>query len=455
MSQPQELILSACAEASSSSSRPGTTGQPSIYLHDLSTCTQAASLKPSSKNGIGGGVLALQEGKAIVNVWTWQKDQLQLKLHMPEKLSCFTVSPNGCWAAGGSSSGHMYLWEISSGSLHSSFTVHYRQITSLTFTPDSRLLLSSSLDASSHVFLVSQLVDPSLPLPKPYGSFSDHTLPVLSVCVSRSSSVAGGRAFTCSEDGTVKLWDLYPPFTLLSTFALPAGSTPVQVVVDPMERFFYVAANIESRGQAWHVPLYKHKEDARSDNNVEAVGGGGFGEPPVKLGPLIFESKSAFTSMTLSISASHLLVGTDSGEVSILSIPSHQLVRTLNLSGPVTHLSTMLRPPDLGVSNPDRWTPLEVKAFERLRVGKSNREAQDVVMALGPSTKHELLTSLRPPRARGSMARGSGDVHIQKTNEHLAEILDENKRLRASLDKAVKINDKMWKGVVDLHLMNE
>ena len=38
---------------------------------------------------------------------------MHLKLHLPEKLSCFKVSPNGHWAAGGSPTGHIYLWEVS------------------------------------------------------------------------------------------------------------------------------------------------------------------------------------------------------------------------------------------------------------------------------------------------------------------------------------------------------
>ena len=84
MSQPQELILSASSEPSSSSSRPSTSSASSVHLHDLLTSAPVHSFKPSvsalhsvgyiqSSNGVGGGVFVLQEGKAIANVWTWQK----------------------------------------------------------------------------------------------------------------------------------------------------------------------------------------------------------------------------------------------------------------------------------------------------------------------------------------------------------------------------------------------
>ena len=71
-----------------------------------------------------------QEGKALLSFWAWQKvrrhvnvhennaltlpqDQLQTRIHLPEKLQCFGTSPDGVWAAGGSPSGHIYLWEVS------------------------------------------------------------------------------------------------------------------------------------------------------------------------------------------------------------------------------------------------------------------------------------------------------------------------------------------------------
>jgi pre-rRNA-processing protein IPI3 len=42
---------------------------------------------------------------------------------------------------------------------------------------------------------------------------------------------------------------------------------------------------------------------------------------------------------------------------------------------------------------------------------------------------------------------------VSANEDRLVELMAENKKLRASLDKAVKINDKMWNGIVDLHLI--
>lgn len=156
-----------------------------------------------------------------------------MKIHLPEKLTCFIMSPNGVWAAGGNSSGHVYLWEVSvrcdrangqvaSGLLLASFTPHYRSISTLTFTPDSLVLLTGSLDATVQIFMVSQLVDNASASgssmnnfgsasaggalgQRPYGTLGDHTLGIRAVVVGKTASIRGGRCLTASDDGTVKV----------------------------------------------------------------------------------------------------------------------------------------------------------------------------------------------------------------------------------------------------------
>jgi len=240
---------------------------------------------------------------------------MHLKLHLPEKLSCFKVSPNGCWAAGGSPTGHIYLWEVSgtslassslclfqvsSGLLHSSFTAHYRTVTTLTFTSDSRLFLTSSLDSSVHVYLVSRLVDPEGDVQKPYGTLNDHTLSIRDVIVSKTSGAQGGRCWTASEDGTVKIWSLHAPFNLLTTFAFPPGVIPSTLAVEASERFFYVGS---AQGEVYHVPLFKRRGELGGgvgmNDDVEAVGGGGQGAAPIKTEGAVITYKYVCPSNTV------------------------------------------------------------------------------------------------------------------------------------------------------------
>lgn len=84
MAPPQELIVSACSSEATSSTNPGRAYVPSIQIHDLLSNSTVHAFKTSvstpnslshvgSQDGTGGAIFAVQEGKAIVNVWAWQK----------------------------------------------------------------------------------------------------------------------------------------------------------------------------------------------------------------------------------------------------------------------------------------------------------------------------------------------------------------------------------------------
>jgi pre-rRNA-processing protein IPI3 len=134
------------------------------------------------------------------------------------------------------------------------------------------MLLTSSLDSSVHVYLLSSILDPAGDTPKPYGTLADHTLAITDVVVGRTASVNGGRCWTASEDGTVKLWSLSAPFDLLATFSFPPSVTPTTIAVEPVERFFYVGS---AQGSIYHIPLYKRRgEIGDMDASIEAIGGG-------------------------------------------------------------------------------------------------------------------------------------------------------------------------------------
>ncbi|OXG78983.1 pre-rRNA-processing protein IPI3 [Cryptococcus neoformans Gb118] len=480
---PQELVLSAPSSASTAA----------IHLHDLLTSSSVHAFKPCTTapyslahvptyNDQGGAVFAVQEDKALLHVWAWQKDQMHLKLHLPEKMTCFTVSPNGYWAAAGSHNGHIYLWELSSGLLVSSHTGHYRALTSLTFTPDSRLLISTSLDSSTHIYLVSQLIDPEDPTKagKPYGTLKDHNLAVRCIGLGRVAGSQGGRLWTASDDGTVKMWSLHPPFDLLCTFVLPPTCTPTTLAVDPSERFFYVGT---TQGDVYHIPLFRkrtvlgdhhhhhqHPSALESPQDEwEAVGGGAehaSASAPIKTQDAVIslkDAKESITSLALSLSSTHLLVGTSTGTIQIHSLPSHQHLRTLSPhAGPVTHLSTLLRPADLvgSVGAKSEEIPImEIKPLDRLKL-RSPQESHEPTVLLRPSTSTSypasLLSDLRlPPRAPLSKLGGRQQAVVGNagtTGEQMERLLAENKRLKAAFDRAEKINEKLWDKVMDVKL---
>jgi pre-rRNA-processing protein IPI3 len=77
-----------------------------------------------------------------------------------------------------------------------------------------------------------------------------------------------------------QMWSLHPPFDLLATFTFPPSVVPNTISVEPSERFFYVST---TGGDVYHVPLFKRRAELGARGDVEAVGGGGQGAPPIKL----------------------------------------------------------------------------------------------------------------------------------------------------------------------------
>lgn len=81
---PQELIVSACSSETASTSSGRSTAAPAIHLHDIHSGSSVQPFKTSTsiaqctsyvptRDDTGGAIFAVQEGKAIVNVWAWQK----------------------------------------------------------------------------------------------------------------------------------------------------------------------------------------------------------------------------------------------------------------------------------------------------------------------------------------------------------------------------------------------
>lgn len=155
--------------------------------------------------------------------------------------------------------------------------------------------------------------------------------------------------------------------------------------------------------------------------------------------------------MTLSSSASQLVVGTRAGDIHIHSLPSHQHLRTLTVhAGPISHVSTMSMPPDL-VGRPfrnDEWAVMDIKNLERMRAGRSARDAQEVSILLRPAGFERVDALRKAPSAGGIVSTPRDKEEVADT----AALHEEIKRLKTALGKAVKLNEKMWNGVVDLKL---
>ena len=174
-------------------------------------------------------------------------------------------------------------------------------------------------------------------------------------------------------------------------------------------------------------------------------------------------SSDTITALHLSAHSPTLLLGTTSSTIHVLSLPALLPTRIIppplssTPPGPITFLSTMLRPPDLGagtaegggVSLPARtvmsggmgrtvkgadWTQGGTAGRTvSMRVGKS----MDVRDLLKPVARKEVELV-----AGGKKDDGEGVVRVAALE---AEVL----KLRQQLGKAVGLNEAMWKRVVE------
>jgi pre-rRNA-processing protein IPI3 len=99
---------------------------------------------------------------------------------------------------------------------------------------------------------------------------------------------------------------------------------------------------------------------------------------------------------------------------------------------------------------------MEIKALERMRAGRVAREVQECTIVLGRRDDRR-VKALLPKSVSSQYGRISHSTSeaAGSNSDRVAELEAENKRLKSNLDKAVKLNEKMWSGIVDLRLVDQ
>ncbi|KAI6038083.1 WD40-repeat-containing domain protein [Pisolithus marmoratus] len=422
----QETILCATAPQTSGS------GQGAFVLHDLQAGTTLATFRQTSSaphcsafietaNGQGGIMIGAQMDKSVLNVYNFQRDQIVLKIVLPEKLCCLALDQSANYCAGGTAQGRIYLWEA---------------LNVLKFTSDGIMLISGSEDSG-----VSVWSHPKVYIFCGVGPFPK--------C----------RILTSSSDHTVKLWDLATQ-SLMTTFHFPK---PICCVVwDISERMFFAAS---PDGSVHQVNLFRERDHKHGGKVIEAIGGAGTAAAKTRL----ITVDQPVTALSISITTSLLLVGTATGLINVYDIASHQLLRSISAHKgmSITLLATMLKPPDLVghislslnvASSAEAKDVIPVKPvapFQRMRDPRA-REAHEVTMMLPvqDKTPYNNAAEYDYPEAEFQndytffvrpMEQGSSGF---SSSARVAELEEEVQQLREQLSRAKGVNDAMWEAVV-------
>ncbi|KAK6462577.1 Pre-rRNA-processing protein IPI3 [Scheffersomyces coipomensis] len=248
--------------------------------------------------GQGERLFVSSISKAIINVYSWGKDGVDQRIPIPEALTCLTIINQPTtfqfhqqfqqyhqhqqsnsklpsfkipWLlAGGSKSGKLYIWELSSGNLLCVKDAHYQTITSIKFSKCGTYLITASEDSRCMIWRTLDLISiyyndvDHMRSIKPYYAISDNTLAINDIEITSNGLSNDLKLYTVSKDTTLRIYDITSK-QLLTTFILPYSIETL--VLDPANRAVYVGL---SNGLIRSVPLYNLNPKT---SILESVGG--------------------------------------------------------------------------------------------------------------------------------------------------------------------------------------
>jgi len=178
-----------------------------------SMCTIGGSSSYSGHSGSTSDYLCIaQAKKPSISIWSWGKAQPIMQCHVQEVMTCLESDRYGGYIIGGSKKGMLYIWEVATGALLTSWQAHFKEVTRVRCSSSSDFIGSASADGMARVWNLSAIVDTATlnqfrQSHIPYKSWSPHTLAVKDMCFSGGYSTV--RVFTCSLDRSLVLYDVH------------------------------------------------------------------------------------------------------------------------------------------------------------------------------------------------------------------------------------------------------
>lgn len=289
-----------------------------------------------------GDRLFLAGSKPLITVYSWGKESPDQRIPVPEPLTCMALCKHPSneeinhkvpnfqlpWLlAGGSASGKLYIWELSSGNLVCVKEAHYQAINVLKFSECGTFLVSGGADARCSVWKTLDLVtidDPESQKSASALTFMDHTLAVTDICLTTGIR-SDIRLYSSSKDGTIRNYDLTSG-KLITTFVLPLSVECL--AVDPAGRACYAGL---SDGTIRTVLQYKVNPHT---SVLEAVGGNGkvvtLATDPELRELFVHHQPSRVTSLRVSLDGTTIISSDESGRVMVADAVTTQVVKALS-----------------------------------------------------------------------------------------------------------------------------
>ena len=165
----------------------------------------AVAISPNGRMVASGGADRPSRGNTesggLIRIWDLQTKEPRPILRYNATVSTIAFSPNNRWIAGGSRDGIVRVWDAGTGERIYEFTEDTEPIWQLEFSPDSKLLLSLSLDGTGRL---RDLVPPRREL----ATFRQDRNAIYAASFSPNTDEDNYTIVTGSEDKDVRFWPI-------------------------------------------------------------------------------------------------------------------------------------------------------------------------------------------------------------------------------------------------------
>ncbi|KAI1124836.1 WD40-repeat-containing domain protein [Nemania abortiva] len=401
-----------------------------IYEHTLHPAHAVSAVLKKSSVPSGGlalsdtHVFAAQQDKSTVHVYARPKGNQEAVVPFPERIRSIALSGDVLFL--GTQEGRVMVWEVCTGRQVTTPPCHVQAVTCMALTPYH--LLTGSDDSNIHVWFLSRLLelDPTIEH-EPQETLSNHRAAITSLVVSQSVNPDTNICISASKDKSCVIWN-YQLGTPLRTLLF--SSAPISLALDPCARAFY--AGTEDRS-LYAVELFGEKAllgpQSSEESSAAVQVSAAFGAAPQEAGPA--------TCLGLNYDGTILLSGhpqgqvrrwdlssrADSTELASLNAAVTNVTFVSPLSSPKPTRPTAVVKPFLGNWSYNLTSQINSDMVDETRFSKmlaSNGVPQDML--------EQAILAFQEPTSNAA-----GDAELQKENEELWEIINEQRALQKKI----------------------
>ncbi|KAI1641480.1 WD40-repeat-containing domain protein [Biscogniauxia mediterranea] len=398
-----------------------------IYEHTLhpshsTTGTLKKSSSPRNCLAVSNThVFAAQEDKSTVHVYTRAKGNQEALVTFPERIRSLALLDDVLIL--GTQEGRLIVWEVCTGRQVTTPACHVQAVTCIAVTP--LHLITASDDSNIHVWSLSRLLERDSTIEhEPQETLTNHRAAITSLLVGQSVNPDTNICISASKDKTCIVWN-YQLGVALRTLLFP--SSPLCLSLDPCARAFYASTE---DGSLYAVELFSEKAllgpQSAEENTTAVQVSSAFAAAPQEAGPA--------SCLGLNYDGTILISGHSRGQVLRWDLSSRaDSTEVANLNASITNIVFVSPLPSQRPTKPG----VVIKPFLGSRSYNFTSQLDtdmvddtrftNIISSSGIPTDalEQAILAFQEP-----IGHNIGDQEVQKENEELWEIINEQRTLQ-------------------------